>query len=162
MNALDLAASKIYFSANNMAANPSFLSEGNYVNITEQFKGKCFNLNSIAVPESSSLYPSFTESSQSSQFKNGRLSCRKHNCSACSFSAVYINLRHNRLCLPEYFCQNMYFNITLGVFVYLSVHWGVVWNAVSESRPSLSAAECRKWSASPETRANDKLSPFGG
>ncbi len=55
MNALDLAATKIYFSANNMAANPSFLSEGNYVNITEQYKGMCFNLNSIAVPESSSL-----------------------------------------------------------------------------------------------------------
>ncbi len=55
MNALDLAASKIYFNANNIAANPSFLSEGDCVNITEQYKGMCFNLNSIAVPESSSL-----------------------------------------------------------------------------------------------------------
>ncbi len=55
MNALDLEASKIYFSANNMAANPSFLSEGYYVNITEQYKGMCFNFNSIAVPQSSSL-----------------------------------------------------------------------------------------------------------
>ncbi len=45
MNALDLAASKIYFSANNMAANPSFLSEGNDVNITGQYKGICFHLN---------------------------------------------------------------------------------------------------------------------
>ncbi len=97
MNALDLAATKIYFSANNMAANPSFLSGGNYVNITEQYKGMCFNLNSFAVPKSSSRYPSFTESSQYFQFKNGRMSCRKHNCSACSFSAEYVNLRHNRL-----------------------------------------------------------------
>ncbi len=49
MNALDLAATKIYFSANNIAANPSFLSEGNYVNITEQYKGMSFNFNSIVV-----------------------------------------------------------------------------------------------------------------
>ncbi len=132
MNALDLAAKKMYFSANNMAANPSFLSEGIYVNITEQYKGMCFNLNSIAVPESSSLYPSFTESSQYSQFKNGRLSCRKRNCSACSFSAVYVHLRHNRLYQNTW--QNGYFNN----FVYVSVHWGVIWNAVSESRLSLS------------------------
>ncbi len=97
-----------YFSANNMAANPSFLSEGNYVNITEQYKGMCFNLNSIAVPESSSLNPSFTESSQYSQFKNGSLSCRKHICSARSFSAVYINLRHNQLCLPEYLPKRVF------------------------------------------------------
>ncbi len=87
---------------------PSFLSEGNYVNITEQYKGMCFNLNPIAVPESSSLYPSFTESSQSSQFKNGRLSWRKHNCSPCSFSAEYVNLRHNRLCLPEYLPKRVF------------------------------------------------------
>ncbi len=106
--ALNLAATKIYFSANNMAANPSFLSEGNYVNITEQYKGMCFNLNSIAVPESSSLFPSFTESSQYSQFKNGRLSCRKHNCSACSFSAVYVNVRHKRPCLPEYLPKRVF------------------------------------------------------
>ncbi len=95
VNALDLATSKINFSANKIAANPSFLSEGNYVNITEQYNGMCFNLNSIAVPESSSLYPSFTESSQYSHFKNGKLSCRKHNCAARSFSAVYVNLRRN-------------------------------------------------------------------
>ncbi len=42
-----------------MAANPSFLSEGNYVNITEQYKGMCFNFNSSAVPESSSLKVQF-------------------------------------------------------------------------------------------------------
>ncbi len=108
VNALDLAATKIYFSANNMAANPSFLSEGIYVYITEQYKGMCFNLNLFAVPESSSLYPSFTESSQYSQFKNGRLSCRKHNCSACSFSAIYVNLKHNRLCLPEYLPKRLF------------------------------------------------------
>ncbi len=99
-----------------MAANPSLLSEGNYVDITEQYKGMCFNLNSIAVPESSSLYPSFTETSQYSQFKNGRLSCRKHNCSARSFSAVYVNLRHND-CVYQNTCQNGYFNN----FVYVSV-----------------------------------------
>ncbi len=68
----------------------------------------CFNLNSIAVPEFSSLFPSFTESSQYSQFKNGRMSCRKHNCSACSFSVVYVNLRHNRLCLPEYLPKRVF------------------------------------------------------
>ncbi len=56
MNALDLAATQISFSANNMAANPSLLSEGNDVNITEQYKGMRFNFfHSIAVPESSSL-----------------------------------------------------------------------------------------------------------
>ncbi len=55
MNALDLAAFKIYFNANNIAANPSFLSEGYYVNITEQYKEMRFNLNLISVPESSSL-----------------------------------------------------------------------------------------------------------
>ncbi len=108
VNALDLAATKIYFSANNMTATPSLLSEGNDVNITEQYKGMCFNCNSIAVPESSSLYPSFTESSQYSQFKYGRMSCRKHNCSARSFSAVYVNLRHNRLCLPEYLPKRVF------------------------------------------------------
>ncbi len=91
-----------------MAANPSFLSEGYYVNITEQYKGMCFNLNSIAVPEFPSLFPSFTESSQYSQFKNGRMSGRKHNCSARSFSAVYVNLRHNRLCLPEYLPKRVF------------------------------------------------------
>ncbi len=37
-----------------MAANPSFLSEGNDVNITEQYKGMCIIFNSIVVPESSS------------------------------------------------------------------------------------------------------------
>ncbi len=41
MNARDLAATKIYFSANKIAANPSFLSERNYVNITEQYKKEC-------------------------------------------------------------------------------------------------------------------------
>ncbi len=155
MNALDLAASKIYFSANNMAANPSFLSEGYYVNITEQFKGMCFNLNSIAVPELSSLFPSFTESSQYSQFKNGRMSCRKHNCSARSFSAVYVNLRHNRLCLPEYLPKRVFEQLFC---MYPSVE------TVSEARLSLSLslharAKCvRQWlRASPETRANDTL-----
>ncbi len=110
MNALDLAAaSKIYFSANNMAANPSFLSEGNDVNITEQYKKECaLILTKLQfLPESSSLYPSFTESYQYSQFKNGRLSCRKQLfCS--SFSAVYGNLRHNRLCLPEYLPKRVF------------------------------------------------------
>ncbi len=46
----------------------------------------CFNLNSIAVPESSSLYPSFTESSQYSQFKNGRLSVMQETQLFCMFS----------------------------------------------------------------------------
>ncbi len=175
MNRLDLAASKIYFSTNNMAANPSFLSEENYVIITEQYKGMCFNLNSIAVPESSSLYPSFTESSQSSQFKNVRMSCRKHNCSARSFSAVYVSLTD---CVYQNTCQKGYFNITVCVCVCVCVYPSV--KALSETRLSLSlslcvcvcvcvhlrasmcAAECRKRSVSPETRANDKLSLYGG
>ncbi len=136
---------------------------------TEQYKGMCFNLNSIAVPESSSLYPSFTESSQSSQLKNVRMSCRKHNCSARSFSAVYVNLTD---CVYQNTCQKGYFNITVCVCVcvYPSV------KALSETRLALSlsvcvcvharasmcAAECRKRSVSPETRANDKLSLYGG
>ncbi len=44
-----------------------------------------------------------------------------------SFSAVYVNLRHNRLCLPEYL-PNGYFNITLCVCMYPSVE------ALSETR----------------------------
>ncbi len=59
MNALDLAATKIYFSANNMATNPSFLSEGNYVNITEQYKKECAlnltQLQSLGLPHSTHL-----------------------------------------------------------------------------------------------------------
>ncbi len=103
VNALDLTASKINFIANNIAANPSFLSEGNYVNITEQYKGMCFIFYLNCSP-----WVFLTESSQSSQFKNGRLSCRKHNCSARSCSAVYVNLRHNRLCLPEYLPKRVF------------------------------------------------------
>ncbi len=149
-----------------MAANPSFLSEGNYVNITEQYKKECaLILTQLQfLPESSSLYPSFTESSQSSQFKNGRLSCRKHNCSARSFSAVYGNLRHNRLCLPEYLPKRVFkYN-----FVCVCIRpLRRCLNAVSESLLSLSlsactrasvcsaAAERRKRSTSNETRAND-------
>ncbi len=93
-----------------MATNPSFLSEGNYVNITEQYKKECAlnltQLQSLSLPHSTHL--SLKVLSTQFQFKNGRMSCRKHNCSARSFSAVYVNLRHNRLCLPEYLPKQVF------------------------------------------------------
>ncbi len=109
--ALDLAATKIYFSANNMAANPSFLSEGNYVIMNETLQNNIKECALILTQLQSLSLPHTTHLSLkvlSSQFKNGRLSCRKHNCSACSFSAVYVNLRHNRLCLPEYLPKRVF------------------------------------------------------
>ncbi len=69
-------------------------------------------------------------------------------------------------CVYQNSCQKGYFNIIL--CVYVSIRWGIVWNAVSESHPSLtlsfcvSRAERRKRSASPKTPANDKLSLYGG
>ncbi len=97
MNALDLAATKIQFSANKIAANPSFLSEGNYVNITEQYKKECAlnltQLQSLSLPHSSHL--SLKVLSPPSLRTAG-------------FYCVYQN---------NVTCQNGYFNITLCVCV---------------------------------------------
>ncbi len=81
------------------------------------------NFNSSAVPESSSLYPSFTESSQYSPFKNGRMSCRKLNCSARS--QLYTLTWDITDCVYQNTCQNGHFNN----FVYVSVRWDGIWIA---------------------------------
>ncbi len=70
----------------------------------------CFKFNSIAVPESSSLKVFSIPSLRMAGCHAG------NNCSTHSFSAVYANLRHNRLCLPEYLPKKRCFNITLCMY----------------------------------------------
>ncbi len=101
------------------------------------------------------------------EFKNVRMSCRKHNCSARSVSAVYVNLTD---CVYQNTCQKGYFNITVCVCVCIRplrrclkhVSLSLSLCVCVHARASMCAAECRKRSVSPETRANDKLSLYGG